>query len=142
MSEQLRTYSELVKRTALLSRFNYLALRGEVGATTFGFERQFNQDFYSSIEWKRVRDIVIVRDDGCDLGIPGEFILNQIHIHHMNPLTREDIRTRNQDRLFNPEYLICVSPRTHNAIHYGDETQLPAPFIERRPGDHVAWRKE
>lgn len=133
------TYTEMVKRTALLSRFRYLVLGGELGVATFGFDRHLNQAFYTCYEWKRARDIVIIRDNGCDLGIPGQQILDRVLVHHMNPLRVEDIVNQDDDRLFNPEYLVCVSTRTHNAIHFGDERQLPEPWIERRPGDTTLW---
>lgn len=139
MDEQLRTYSELTKRSTLLSRFRYAVLPGEVGIPTFGFDRHLNQAFYRSNEWKRTRDLVIIRDEGCDLGVPGQIIHGRVLVHHMNPLRVEDLRDYNEDRLFNPEYLICVSTATHNAIHFGDEEQLPRPFIERRPGDTKLW---
>lgn len=139
MDEQLRTYTELMKRTTLLSRFRYLALGGELGAVTFGYERPLNQAFYRSYEWKQVRNQIIIRDGGCDMALPGFEIMEHGVIHHMNPLKPEDLRERDWDRLTNPEYLICVSPTTHNAIHFGDESLLPQPIIERRPGDHLSW---
>lgn len=113
-------------------------LGGAVGAATFGYDRPFNQKFYASSEWKRIRDVVIVRDNGCDLGIEGHGIHDKILVHHMNPIRIQDITHFNED-ILNPEYLVCVSPGTHNAIHFGDERQLPRPFIERRPGDTQLW---
>lgn len=133
------TYTELVKRDAFLSRFRYAVLGGELGVATFGFDRHLNQVFYMSHEWKRTRDEVIIRDYGCDLGVPGHEIMDRILVHHMNPLRVDDIVYRDEDRLFNPEYLICVSTRTHNALHFGDERQLPQPFVERKPGDTTLW---
>ena len=137
MAEML-SYSELQKRTAFLSRFRYLSLGGELGAATFGFDRHFNQAFYGSQLWKSVRDQVIVRDDGCDLGVPGHGIHDRILVHHMNPIRVQDLVEFNED-ILNPEYLICVSTQTHNAIHFGDEKQLPRPFVERTPGDTDLW---
>lgn len=133
------TYSELSKRTTFLSRFKYAALGGELGIATFGFDRHLNQRFYASYRWKQARDVVIIRDDGCDLGMPGHHIHDRVLVHHMNPLRIEDILDYNEDRLFNPEHLICVSQRTHNAIHFGDERQLPEELVERHPGDTKLW---
>lgn len=135
----LLTYTELAKRTAFLARFRYAVLGGELGVATFGFDRHLNQAFYQSWEWKRARDTAIIRDNGCDLGVPGHEIHDRVLVHHMNPLRVEDLIDRDYDRLFNPEYLICVSTRTHNAIHFGDERQLPQPFVERQPGDTKLW---
>lgn len=132
------TYSELKLRTAFLSRFRYLSLGGELGAATFGFDRHLNQAFYTSKLWKDVRDEVIIRDDGCDLGIPGRGIHDRVLVHHMNPIKVQDLVEFNED-ILNPEYLICVSTQTHNAIHFGDERQLPREFVERRPGDTDLW---
>lgn len=132
------TYSELSKRTDFLARFRYAVLGGELGMATFGHDRYLNQRFYASVEWKRVRDQVIVRDDGCDLGVPGRFIHDRILVHHMNPIKVQDLTEFNPD-ILNPEYLICVSTLTHNAIHFGDESQLPRPFVERTPGDTKLW---
>lgn len=132
------TYSELAKRSTLESRFKYAKLDGEVGAATFGSDRYLNQAFYGSYEWKRVRDEVIIRDGGCDLGIPGFEIHDRILVHHMNPIQVTDLVHFNED-ILNPEYLICVSTSTHNAIHFGDERQLPRPFVERTPGDTTLW---
>lgn len=132
------TYTELSKRTSFLARFRYAVLKGEIGIATFGFDRHLNQAFYGSKEWKRIRDIVIIRDEGCDLGVPGRVIHDRILVHHMNPIRVEDITNFNPD-ILDPEYLICVSPRTHNAIHFGDESQLPQDLVERRPGDTTLW---
>lgn len=132
------TYSETVLRDTFLGRFRYLKLGGTLGIETFGFDRHLNQAFYASREWKQARDIAIVRDGGCDLGIPGMEILDRVLVHHMNPVRPEDLVNFNED-ILNPEYLICVSTRTHNAIHFGDENQLPSPVIERRPGDTTLW---
>lgn len=138
----MRSYSEMVARDTFLSRFRYLSLDGEVGVATFGVERYLNQVFYASVDWKRVRDMAIVRDQGCDLGVPGHDIHGKILVHHMNPMKPEDLRpeTFNRDVL-NLDYLICVSDQTHNAIHFADENQLPQPEVERRPGDHIGWER-
>lgn len=132
------SYSELQKRTQFLSRFRYLSLGGELGAATFGYDRHLNQAFYGSKLWKSVRDEVIIRDDGCDLGMPGHGIHDRILVHHMNPIRVQDLVDFNED-ILNPEYLICVSTQTHNAIHFGDERQLPRLFVERTPGDTDLW---
>lgn len=132
------TYEELIKRETFLGRFRYAMLGGELGVATFGFDRHLNQSFYASREWKEARDIAIIRDAGCDLGIPGMEIHDRILVHHMNPIRVEDLVHFNSD-ILNPDYLICVSTRTHNAIHFGDERQLPPPIIERRPGDTKLW---
>lgn len=134
----IRSYSELAKRDAFLSRFKYLVLGGSIGAATFGYDRPMNQDFYHSFEWKRIRDHVIVRDQGCDLGVRGHEIHDRILVHHMNPITTRDLVQFNED-ILDPEYLVCVSTRTHNAIHFGDESQLPTQFVERQPGDTKLW---
>lgn len=132
------TYSEMILRTSFLARFRYLALGGELGASTFGFDRHLNQSFYASHAWKQARDIAIIRDKGCDLGVDGHGIHDRVLVHHMNPLQVSDLTNFNED-ILNPEYLICVSTKTHNAIHFGDESQLPSPMIERRPGDTLLW---
>jgi hypothetical protein len=132
------TYEDLIKRDTFFGRFRYAVLGGELGIATFGFDRHLNQKFYSSREWKRVRDVAIVRDNGCDLGVPGHEIHDRVLVHHMNPIKVNDLIYFNED-LLNPDYLICVSTRTHNAIHFGDERQLPEPFVERRPGDTTLW---
>jgi hypothetical protein len=132
------TYDELIKRDTLLGRFRYAVLGGELGVATFGFDRHLNQAFYASREWKRIRDIVIIRDNGCDLGVPGYEIHDRVLVHHMNPIQVRDLTDFNED-ILNPDYLICCSTRTHNAIHFGDENQLPQDFVERRPGDTTLW---
>ncbi len=134
------TYTEMSLRTDFLARFRYLSLGGELGASTFGFDRHLNQKFYAWSEWKRARDIAIIRDDGQDLGLPGHPIMDRVLVHHMNPIQVSDLDPDNfNEDLLDPEYLICVSTRTHNAIHFGDERQLPPPIIERRPGDTDLW---
>lgn len=132
------TYEELIKRDTFLGRFRYLVLGGELGVATFGFDRHLNQTFYMSHAWKQARDIAIIRDNGCDLGVPGHEIHDRILVHHMNPIKVQDLTHFNED-ILNPDYLICVSTRTHNAIHFGDERQLPEPMIERKPGDTTLW---
>lgn len=134
----IRTYSELCKLPTFKDRFNYLSLDGLVGQDTFGFERYLNQRFYRSKEWKQLRNKIIVRDNGCDLGINGREIFGRVIIHHMNPVGVEDIENASE-YLLNPEYLICVSHLTHNAIHYGDESIFPEEFVERSPGDTKLW---
>lgn len=136
--KRIRCYSELKQFSTLEERFEYLKLRGKVGEETFGSDRYYNQRFYQSAEWKRVRDIVIVRDGGCDLGIPEFEIRSRILIHHMNPMWIDDIKHGNAD-ILNPEFLIVTSERTHQAIHYGDISLLPQPVIVRRPGDTRLW---
>lgn len=141
MSEKIRTYSELIKLPTFMERFNYLSLKGIVAEETFGFDRYLNQKFYRSSEWRRLRNKIIVRDNGCDLGVAGYDIFEKIVIHHMNPLRLNDI-VNSTDFLMNPEYLICVRPITHNAIHYGDESLLMAnEVVERKPNDTCPWRK-
>ena len=135
----IRTYSELIQLPTFEERFDYLRLNGVVGKDTFGFDRYLNQQFYRSSEWKRIRDQVILRDNGCDLGVEGYEIRGRILIHHINPISVEDIHTMS-DLLMNPEYLICVSHRTHNAIHYGDESLIITAPIERTQNDTCPWR--
>ena len=135
----IRTYSELCQLSTFEERFDYLRLNGSVGKDTFGFDRYLNQQFYRSSEWKRIRDRVILRDNGCDLGVEGYEIRGKILIHHINPISVEDIHTMS-DLLMNPEYLICVSHRTHNAIHYGDESLIITAPIERTQNDTCPWR--
>lgn len=138
---KIRRYSELILLPSFEERFEYLKLGGKVGANTFGFDRWQNQAFYRSAEWLRVRDKVIIRDNGCDLGIADRDIGRRIIIHHMNPITVEDIRLA-ADALLNPEFLICVSHETHNAIHYGDADLLPKDFIPRSPNDTCPWKRQ
>ena len=135
----IRTYSELCQLSAFEDRFDYLRLNGSVGKDTFGFDRYLNQQFYRSREWKRIRDLVILRDNGCDLGVEGYEIRGRILIHHMNPISIEDLQHMS-DFLMSPEYLICVSHRTHNAIHYGDESLIVSAPIERSQNDTCPWR--
>lgn len=134
----IRRYSELRRLDTFEDRFEYLKLRGGVGEKTFGFERYLNQQFYRSAEWKRTRQIVIARDNGLDLGFDGYEIYDRIIIHHMNPMTIEDVESGSED-ILNPEYLITTTHMTHNAIHYGDIGLLPKPIIVRQPGDTKLW---
>lgn len=135
---RIRTYSELRRIDDFTERFRYLQLRGQVAEKTFGFDRWINQEFYRSREWRRIRDHVIVRDNGCDMGVEDWEIHDGIYIHHMNPMTVEDI-TSGDPSILDPEFLISVTHRTHNAIHYGDEGLLPRPLIQRAPGDTKLW---
>lgn len=135
---KIRTYSEMKRSGAFLERFRYLALPRSIGAETFGFDRHINQKFYRSRQWRLIRQHVIARDEGCDLGVDGYEIHDRILIHHMNPIGLGDIVEGNE-AILDPEFLICTTHRTHNAIHFGDERQLPKPFVERRPGDTKLW---
>lgn len=137
----IRSYSELSKLKTFDERFEYLRLDGRVGEDTFGFDRIFNQRFYTSPEWRSVRHKVIVRDNGCDLGAEGHDIYGQrIIIHHMNPISLEDLENHS-DILLNPEYLITTIHNTHNAIHYGDASLLDTDPIERFPNDTCPWKQ-
>ena len=137
--KNIKTYSELITLPTFKERYKYLQLSGAVGEETFGFDRYVNQKFYRSQEWKRVRDFVIIRDNGCDLGVEGYDIHGKILIHHMNPIRIDDIRFLSE-YLMNPEYLISTTLSTHNAIHYGDESLLMAEPIERTPNDTCPWK--
>lgn len=133
-----RTFSELSQLSTFEERYRYLALRGRVGSSTFGFDRWINQRFYTSREWRYIRRDVIARDLGCDLAMEGYEIHDKIIIHHMNPLVQEDIV--HGDRLaLDPEFLISTTHNTHNAIHYGDEKLLPRPLAARKVGDTKLW---
>ena len=136
----IKTYSELIALPTFEERYRYLRLKGKVGDETFGFDRYMNQKFYRSAEWKRIRDYVIVRDNGCDLGIEDRPIRGKILIHHMNPVTVTDVRYAT-DALLNPEYLISVTHETHNAIHYGDEELLIKDPVIRAPHDTCPWKR-
>ena len=135
----IRTYSELITLPTFEERFRYLKLGGKVGEDTFGFDRYLNQVFYRSAKWKEVRDYVIIRDNGCDLAIEGHEIYQRILVHHMNPITKEDI-LRESEFLLDPEYMICTIKNTHDAIHYGDESLLITAPIERRKNDTCPWK--
>jgi len=134
-----RSFTELQRLKSFDARYDYLRLRGAVGETTFGFDRYLNQIMYSSGRWRNVRDEVIIRDNGCDLGDPDYLIHSRIVIHHMNPVSMRDIQL-GVDYIFDSEYLICTSNNTHLAIHYGDESLLPKKFIARVSGDTRLWR--
>lgn len=140
MNTMIRTYSELMKLETFEERYRYLKLTARVGDETFGFDRFLNQAFYHSQEWKSIRNEIIVRDNACDLGIPGRELSKYILIHHMNPITKHDL-IHQSGFLLNPEYLICVSRKTHNAIHYGDEGLLFYELHERSKNDTCPWRR-
>ena len=140
MKKMIRTYSELIKLKTFKDRFEYLKLDGIVGEETFGFDRYMNQIFYKSREWTSVRQSVIIRDNGCDLGVEGYEIHGKILIHHMNPINLSDI-VHKTDELLNPDYLITTVLSTHNAIHYGDASLLPVLPIERRANDTCPWKR-
>ncbi len=133
-----KRYSELRRLETFEERFEYLSLKGIVGDSTFGFDRWLNQQFYRSREWKDARTAVIVRDNGCDLGVPGYDIFADLLVHHMNPLSVDDIQ-HGESWIIDPEFLITTSLQTHNAIHYGDATLLPREPIIRKPGDTKLW---
>lgn len=135
----LRKYSELKRLKTFEERYEYLRIGGLVGEATFGFERFLNQQLYTSQRWRLLRNEIIIRDNGCDLGIEGRDIFDKIIIHHMNPLTREQMQNPD-DSMFDPEYLICVSHNTHNAIHYGDASLLRKEYVPRRPNDTCPWK--
>lgn len=134
------TYSELIKIPTFKDRFEYLKLTGEVGNDTFGFDRYLNQTFYKSSIWRKIRNQIIVRDNGCDMAHPDYPIAGKIVIHHLNPVDQDDVIYQ-RDILLNPEFLVCVSLMTHNAIHYGSQELLPSDPIERKPNDTCPWRK-
>lgn len=136
----IRTYSELKQFRTFEERFRYLKLSGSVGEETFGFDRYLNQVFYRSRRWKEIRNRIIVRDNGCDLGIADREIFGKILIHHMNPISIRDIENES-DILLDPEYLICTSHDTHNAIHYGDESLIIPQFVERTANDTCPWKR-
>lgn len=142
MTMMIRSYSEMIKLPTFEERFRYLKLDGFVGDATFGFNRYLNQIFYKSPEWRRLRHDIIVRDNACDLAVEGREIQYRggILIHHINPITLDDIDKRSYI-LFDPDNLVVVTQRTHNAIHYGDESVLIQDYVERRPNDTCPWRK-
>lgn len=139
MAKNIKTYSEMISFSSWDERFNYLKLDGAVGHDTFGSERFLNQVFYSSKEWASIRNQIIIRDLGCDLGITGFDIFGKILIHHMNPITVSDIVNRSK-YLLDPEYLVCVSHDTHNAIHFGTDKSVSNIFVERYPNDMCPWK--
>lgn len=134
------TYTNMMSYNSFIDRYRYLKLSGIIGEDTFGFDRYLNQMFYKSPEWRQFRNHIITRDLGCDLAHPDYEIGGPIIIHHLNPITKEDILERS-DFLMNPEYAVCVSHNTHRAIHYGDESLLFIEPIIRRPNDTSPWRK-
>ena len=135
----MRTYRELSRLKTFDERFEYLKLNGFVGEETFGYDRYLNQMLYKSPEWRSLRRDIIVRDNGCDLGLEGHDIQGVIIVHHMNPISVDDLKTFSGD-VVNPEYLICVSSLTHKAIHYSDKSLIPQMPVERRPGDTCPWK--
>jgi len=134
----IRSYTEMRRLHTFEERFDYLSLRGRVGESTFGYDRYVNQEFYRSVQWKQMRDRVIARDEGCDLGIDGYEIHDKILIHHMNPMKLSDIVDANAV-ILDPEFLVAVTHRTHQAIHYGDRNMIRQPFVARRAGDTKLW---
>lgn len=138
MTTMTRRYRELRRIPTFEERYEYLRLGGSVGHDTFGFDRYLNQNFYQSYEWKQVRNYVIARDRGCDLGIEGHEIYSELLVHHMNPMTAEDI-IHGEEWILDPEYLITTTHDTHNAIHYGNASLLPKPYVGRSPGDTRLW---
>ena len=138
MSTKHRSYSELSELNTFLKRYEYLALGSTVGCETFGSNRWMNQQFYTSRQWRQLRNHVIIRDEACDLGIPGYEIHTRLVVHHMNPLDEDDIALGTRNAL-DPEFLITTTHDTHNAIHYGDATLLSQPYVPRRPGDTKLW---
>jgi hypothetical protein len=134
----IRSYSELQRLKTFEERYHYLRLRGEVGGSTFGYDRYINQQFYRSVQWLHVRQKIIARDFGCDLGIDGYEIYDKVLIHHMNPMTAEHLE-QGFDDILDPEFLITTTHRTHNAIHYGDEKLIALPLIARHRGDTKLW---
>lgn len=135
----LRSYAELSQFQSFQDRFRYLQLKGVVGDATFGFSRYLNQAFYSSSKWHSTRNAVIIRDEGCDLGVDGYSIHDRIYIHHINPITLDQVES-GDSALYDLDNLICCSYRTHLAIHYGDESLLPKVPVERKPNDMIPWR--
>jgi hypothetical protein len=135
-----RTYSELIKLPTFLDRFRYLQLGGQVGVETFGYDRYLNQMLYRTTEWKRFRNEIIIRDNGCDLACEGYEIVGKILVHHINPISVEDVLLRDP-KVFDPENVISTTLNTHNAIHYGDESLLITEPIERKPNDTCPWKR-
>ena len=136
----IRTYSELITFPIFEERYEYLRLGGKIGEETFGFDRYLNQTFYKTKEWLSIRDKVIIRDNGCDLAMEDREIYSRILVHHMNPITKDDVLRRSK-YLLDPEYLICTTKNTHDAIHYGDKSLLLVSPIERRKNDTCPWRQ-
>ena len=140
MRQITRSYSELIHLKTFEERFNYLKLDGSVGFSTFGYDRYLNQQFYTSSEWKRIRDVVIIRDHGCDLGIEGYEIYGSFVIHHMNPITVENFE-KYYEEMLKPEFLIATTDATHKAIHYSNSNILPSSPIIRKRNDTCPWKK-
>lgn len=138
MTTKIRTYTELIRLQTFEERFDYLKLAGQTGVVTFGFDRYLNQQFYTSREWKRVRREVILRDNACDLAMPDRSIFSGIRVHHMNPVTAKDLEFESEIVL-DPEFLICVSHNTHNAIHFGSKDNLIKLPKKRKKGDTTLW---
>ena len=134
----IRTYSELIMLPTFEERYRYLKLGGKIGVETFGYDRYLNQILYNSREWERFRDKIIIRDNGCDLALEGFEIHGMIIVHHINPISVEDI-LRRDPKIFDPENVVSTILNTHNAIHYGDENLLPKDLVERSPGDTRLW---
>ena len=135
----IKTFSELIEIPTFEERFEYLKLGGFVGEETFGFDRYLNQNLYRSYEWRQLRNQIIIRDNGCDLACEDRDIFGKVIIHHMNPITTDDL-IHNSDFLMNPEYLICTTKQTHDAIHYGNKDSLILTPMERTPGDTIPWK--
>ena len=140
LSMERKSYLELVSFDNIKDRYEYAKLSNRVGEPTFGYDRIFNQKFYSSPEWKKARKLAIIRDNACDLGVDGYDVSRKITVHHLNPITIADIKNEDWDRLLDLDGLITVSYNTHQAIHFGDDHLLPSQIIERYPGDTVPWR--
>ena len=140
MSMKTKSYSELIRLPTFLDRYRYLKIGGRIGEDTFGFDRYLNQTLYRSAEWKRFRREIVVRDEGRDLGCDGYEIVGNILVHHINPITIEDVLNRDP-KIFDPENVICVSHNTHNAIHYGGENLLITEPVIRKPNDTCPWKK-
>lgn len=136
----MKTYTELVKLPTFADRFRYLMIGGNVGEETFGVKRWLNQVFYKTEEWKRFRRDIIIRDEGCDLGIKDRVYDYGLLVHHIEPITADDIANRNVSKLLNPDNVITTINRTHKAIHYGDESILYLEVVERKPNDTIPWR--
>lgn len=139
MRMNIKTYSELIAISSFEERFGYLRLKGSVGKDTFGYDRYLNQILYNSPEWKKLRNQIIIRDNGCDLACEGYEIYGRILIHHLNPITVDDVLDRNR-KVFDPNNLVCVTHNTHNAIHYGDASMLLTGPIVRTKNDTCPWR--
>lgn len=137
-SLMIRTYSDLIKLNSFEERYEYLRLKGSVGKETFGFDRYMNQQFYRSTQWKHIRNHVIARDLGLDLAMDGYEIFDKIIIHHMNPMSVDDL-VHGEEDILDPEFLICTTHKTHNAIHYGDKSLLALPLVERSFNDTKLW---